>query len=276
MSAYYALGKERERLSSSPVAELEFERTKEIALRHLPPAPAVVADIGGGPGAYTLWLASLGYEVIHRDLMPLHVEQLRRETDGNPLIQTGAADARSLDLPDASVDAVLLLGPLYHLDKRAERVRALASAYRVLRPGGPVMAAAISRWAPRLDGRLRLRLDRVFPKMEGMLPAIERTGHLPPIGPEEFTAYLHRPAQLRSELTAAGFRVNELVGVEGPAFLLSDLADRLADDEGRRVVMETVRAVERVPELLGVSPHFLATAHKPTSTATATGPSGAP
>ncbi|MBO0802225.1 MAG: class I SAM-dependent methyltransferase [Nocardiopsaceae bacterium] len=262
MHAYYERGGEQERLAARPVGQLEFERTKEIVSRHLPPPPAVVADIGGGPGAYALWLASLGYEVIHRDLMPLHVEQLRRAAGGNPLIHSMVGDARSLDLPDAHVDALLLLGPLYHLDRRQDRLRALASAYRVLRPGGPVLAAAISRWAPRME-LLRQSAGRTFPGEEELLPAIERTGHLPPLGPGIFTGYLHRPAQLRSELTAAGFRVTDLVSVEGPAFLLGDLAERLADDECRRVVMETARALERVPELLGAGSHLLATARKP-------------
>ncbi len=48
--------------------------------------------------------------------------------------------------------------------------------------------------------------------------------------------------------------------MEGPAFLLGDLPERLADPEGRRVVMDTVRALERVPELLGAGTHLLATA----------------
>jgi SAM-dependent methyltransferase len=68
------------------------------------------------------------------------------------LIQTAVGDARDLDLADASVDAVLLLGPLYHLIDRAERVRALRECPRIARPGGPVFAAAISRWAARIDG----------------------------------------------------------------------------------------------------------------------------
>lgn len=260
MRAYYERGGEQARLAADPAGQLEFDRTREILLRHLPPPPAVIADIGGGPGAYALWLASLGYEVIHRDVIPLHVEQLRREAAGNPNINTAVGDARSLDLPDA----VLLMGPLYHLGKRQDRLQALTSAHRVLRPGGPLAAAAISRWSPRMDGLLRQRVDRVFPGVERLLPAIERTGHLPALGPGIFTAYLHRPAQLRSELAAAGFRVTELISVEGPAFLLGDLAERLADEESRRVVMETARALERVPELVGIGPHLLATAHKPT------------
>ncbi len=129
LRAYYERGMERERLSDGR-GELEFTRTTEIVLRRLSPAPAVVADIGGGPGRYALWLASLGYQVEHRDLMPLHVEQLTADTAGVPGIHTAVGDALDLDLPDASVDAVLLLGPLYHLTGRAERVRALRECTR--------------------------------------------------------------------------------------------------------------------------------------------------
>src|SRR2546430_8863358 len=78
LRAYYERGRERERLSDGR-GDLEFTRTTEIVLRQLPAAPAVVADIGGGPGPYALWLAPLGYQVEPRDLMPLHVEHLTAE-----------------------------------------------------------------------------------------------------------------------------------------------------------------------------------------------------
>ncbi|HEX6934626.1 MAG TPA: class I SAM-dependent methyltransferase [Streptosporangiaceae bacterium] len=258
MRAYYERGEERDRLAE-PRGQLEYERTKEILLRHLPPPPAVVADIGGGPGRYALWLAALGYQVVHRDLMPMHVEQLREAAAGDPLIDSDVADARGLDLADGSADAVLLLGPLYHLGRRADRVRALTEARRVVRCGGPVFVAAISRWAPRMDGILRLRLYEALPGVEGELPGIETTGHLPPFHRDAFNAYTHRPGQLRAELIASGSTIVDLVCVEGPAYLLDDLPERLADDEARRVVLETARALERVPELLGIGPHLLAT-----------------
>jgi SAM-dependent methyltransferase len=259
MRAYYDRGRELGRLSES-LGPLEFERTKEIILRCLPPPPAVVADIGGGPGAYALWLAQLGYQVRHRDLMPLHVGQVTEAAGGDHRIESAVADARDLDLPDESADAVLLLGPLYHLDRRRDRLQALAEARRVVRPGGHVFAAAISRWAPRMDDILRRRQYETVPAAEAALGQIERTGRLPPFRPGSFCGYAHRPGQLRAELAASGFQVIDLVCVEGPAFLLDDLAERLADDEGRRVVLETARALERVPELLGIGPHLLATA----------------
>ena len=261
MREYYERGLEAGRLAETQ-GLLEFERTKEIILRHLPPPPAVVADIGGGPGRYALWLAGLGYQVVHRDLMPQHVAALRQAVGSDQRIDSAVGDARQLDLAGESADAVLLLGPLYHLSRR-DRLRALAEAQRVVRPGGPVFAAAISRWALRMDGILRLRLYQTLPSAEAALPETERTGRLPPLHQGAFCGYTHRPGQLRAELAASGLKVTGVVGVEGPAYLLADLAERLADDDDRRVVLETARALERVPELLGIGPHLLATAFRP-------------
>jgi SAM-dependent methyltransferase len=261
MRAYYERGEEEARLADGAAGRLEFERTKEIVLRHLPPPPALVADIGGGPGRYSHWLAGLGYQVAHRDLMPLHVAQLQHARDAGAHIDSAVADARALDLADASVDAVLLLGPLYHLDERRDRVAALAEARRIARPGAPVFAAAINRWAMRLDDVLRRRRYEEFPDLEAMLAPLERTGRITPIYPGSFVGYTHRPDELRAEVRAAGLHLTSLVSVEGPAFLLGDLPERLADPEDRRVVMDTVRALEKVPELLGAGTHLLATAH---------------
>ena len=111
-----------------------------------------------------------------------------------------------------------------------------------------------------MDGVLRSRFYETIPAVELELPAIERTGRLPPLYAGSFCGYTHRPGQLRAEVAASGLQVIDLVSVEGPAYLLDDLAERLADEESRQVVFETARSVERVPELLGIGPHLLATA----------------
>jgi SAM-dependent methyltransferase len=257
LRAYYERGREQDRLSDGR-GQLEFTRTTEIVRRQLPPAPAVVADIGGGPGRYALWLASLGYQVEHRDLMPLHVRQLMEQA-GEAGIHTAVGDARDLDLPSASVDAVLLLGPLYHLTDHTERVRALREAARIVRPGGPVFAAVISRWASRIDGMLRERIYLKYPETLDRIDEIDRTGMLPPLDEGAFTAFCHRPEELRDEMGEAGLEITDLVSVEGPAFILGDLDARMADPADRSVALEVARAIERVPELLGFGPHLLAT-----------------
>src|SRR5258708_38169457 len=83
MREYYERGEEGDRLDS-PQGQLELERTKEIVLRHLPSPPAIVADIGGGPGRYALWLGAPGYHGPVRGLVPAPGEQGRRGAAGHP------------------------------------------------------------------------------------------------------------------------------------------------------------------------------------------------
>ena len=257
MRAYYEQGKERDRLAG-PKGALEAVRTKEILQRRMPIAPAVVADIGGGPGHYAVWLAELGYTVHHRDLMDLHVDQL--QALGNPSIHTEVGDARNLDLPDASVDAVLLLGPLYHLPAREDRLRTLREARRIVRGGGPIFIAVISRWAPRLDGVLQERLYEDNPDFLSALPEVERTGELPPVVPHGFVGYTHRPDDLVDEVSEAGLQLDDLVGVEGLPLSGADMESRVQVPAAWQVVLDAARTTERVPELLGLSPHLIATA----------------
>src|SRR5713101_7466630 len=74
--AYYNQGAEAERLAHG-AGRLELARTQELLRRYLPPAPAVVYDVGGGSGAYACWLARRGYAVHLLDAVPLHVAQAR-------------------------------------------------------------------------------------------------------------------------------------------------------------------------------------------------------
>ncbi len=190
VQAYYARDKERDRLGVG-VGRVEFARTVEIVERTLPPAPAVVADVGGGPGRYTDWLVEAGHSVVHRDLVAHHVEQVRARHGAKVDAEVG--DARALDLASSSVDVVLLLGPLYHLPRSENRVLALREAARVLKPTGVVHVAAISRWAVRLDGILVQRFHETHPVLTEVVDEIERTGVMEPITEAGFTATPTRP-----------------------------------------------------------------------------------
>lgn len=87
----------------------------------------------------------------------------------------------------------------------------------------------------------------------------ERTGVLPPLLPGGFTGFTHRPGQLRAEFSSADLEVADLVCVAGAAYLLNDLDDRAADEGAWQVILDAARAYERVPELLGLGSHLLAT-----------------
>lgn len=257
LHAYYARDNERDRLATG-VGRLEFVRTLSVIQRTLPVPPATIADIGGGPGRYTDWLVERGYKVIHRDIVPAHVDHVRQRH--GEAVDSAVGDARQLDLENSSVDLVLLLGPLYHLREPEERLRALAEARRVLRPGGLVHAAAISRWAARLHGILVDRVHEAYPSILGLIDEMERTGWMAPIVEGGFNGFAHRPDELRDEVIAADLQLRSLVTLEGGATALPDIDDRLDDPDQTALLLATLAAVEAVPELLGLGPHLLASA----------------
>ncbi|HSL21029.1 MAG TPA: class I SAM-dependent methyltransferase [Vicinamibacterales bacterium] len=265
IAAYYARGLERDRLAAGPGA-LEFARTQALLEQYLPAPPAVVADVGGGPGRYAVWLAERGYSVHLVDPIPLHVEQARAAADarsGATLASAEVGDARALSLPDASADAVLLLGPLYHLPERADRQHALAEARRVCRRGGVVIAAVISRFASTLDGlRGGYLEDPAFASVAA--GDLHHGRHHNPTGDPAYftTAYFHRAEDLVAECSAAGLTHETTLAVEGPAWLLPDLDARLADDRRRTVLLSALAALEAEPTLLGVSAHLLIVARR--------------
>jgi SAM-dependent methyltransferase len=262
--AHYGTGYERERLAAG-TSRLEFVRSREILCRFLPPVPATVLDIGGGPGAYAAWLAREGYRVHLLDAVPLHVAQAQEASAWQPDHPFTAAvgDARALPCGAESADAVLLFGPLYHLTERGDRLQALAEARRVLRPGGVVLAAAISRFASLLDGlKYGLFDDLGFVRIAER--DLEDGQHRNPEDhPGYFTtAYFHRPDELAQEVAAAGFSLDAVLAVEGPGSLLPDLSLWWEDPHRRDVLLSFIARVEAEPSLLGLGGHLMAVGHR--------------
>jgi SAM-dependent methyltransferase len=266
IAAHYAEGRpEDSRLRAGP-GLVELARTQQIIRRHLSPAPQRILDVGGASGVHATWLAADGHEVHLVDPVPLHVEQATA-AGADPAHRFTAAlgDARRLDELDESRDVVLLLGPLYHLTDRADRVRALAEAARIVRPGGLVVAAAISRFASLLDGLNRWLLGD--PEFRAVVTEDLATGqHRNPTGRAEWftTAYFHHPAELRVEAIDANLDVAEIVGVEGfSAWSLRSDPSTATEPDGLATHVWAAEAIEHEPTLQGLSPHLLLVARRP-------------
>jgi ubiquinone/menaquinone biosynthesis C-methylase UbiE len=257
---HYASGYEVGRLASG-TSRLELLRTRELIARYLPPPPATILDVGGGPGIHALWLASLGYDVHLVDIVPLHIEQARAAQWGNSLASTTVGDARALEAATGSVDAVLLMGPLYHLTEDADRLQALREALRVTKTGGWLFAAGISRFASLFDGVYFGFLED--PEFRAIVAQDLASGQHrnPGNHPAYFmSTYFHHPEDLRREVAAPGWDVQTLVGIEGPGAWATSLASpALAADH----LIEAARAIEAEPTLLGLSPHLMVVARRP-------------
>ena len=265
MLEHYASGYESQRLLHGS-SQIELARTQEIITRYASRPPAIVFDVGGGPGVYALWLAKQGYEVHLIDATPLHIEQARQASLLQPdasLAQIEVGDARDVKRADMSVDIVLLLGPLYHLTGRADRLAALREVYRILKPGGILFAAAISRFASLLDGlRQGLFDDPAF------APIVERDltdgQHRNPTNhPAYFTtAFFHHPQELEAEVKESGFLYDKTLPVEGPLWLSQYAIDKFNNQRRREQFLALMRRIEQEPLLLGASAHLLVIARK--------------
>jgi ubiquinone/menaquinone biosynthesis C-methylase UbiE len=246
--------------------QLEQARTQELLLRHLPAPPARIIDAGGGAGVYACWLAHRGYEVHLIDPVPKHVEQARAASNRqpeHPLASTEVGDARRLVHADASADAVLLLGPLYHLVEREDRIACLREAHRVLRAGGLAWGAGISHFASLFDSLSQGFFDD--PAFAPILARdLENGQHRNPTdNPMYFTdAFFHRPGELSRDFLAAGFEVVAVVAIEGPGWLARDFDRLWSDSVQRERLLAAVRKVEREPSVLGASSHIMAIGRK--------------
>ncbi|MEU4606814.1 class I SAM-dependent methyltransferase [Kribbella sp. NPDC023972] len=249
---------EATRLGSTIKGRLELARVQDLLSRYLPPPPATVADIGGGPGTHASWLKGRGYGVELIDPVERHVDQA--VAAGISAVQ---GDARRLPWDNGEFDAAFLAGPMYHLPDAAERRLALREAIRVTKLGGFVAVVAINRSANLIGSTLaNTLLER-----QGVVTEILRDGFSPRNDRMAHTTY-HTVAQLRSELTGAGLRAVTIHGLTGPGGWLTvmidahyrglPLPDSLQEPDPLRTALECSRLADSYPELVQASSLLLA------------------
>ena len=246
---------------------VEFHRTKEILSRYVD-GGKVIYDIGGGIGMYAAWLARKGNEVHLIELAENAVEYAKANMmkDCHFIAETG--NALQVNRPDGSADVVLLMGPLYHLRDRGDRLQSLREARRVLKKGGLLVAAGISKfssmtWALSVYGEKNDFIDD--PVFFNMIRGEMTTGdHIRPAEYPRFIveSYFTTSEEMKSEIDEVGFAVEKAVAVEGCIWFTPHLAEKWEDEASRERLLEIVRITESEPEMMGMSPHFLVIAKK--------------
>lgn len=248
------------------VGPLELIRTQEVISRYLPEPPAVVIDVGGAHGVYSCWLREQGYAVHLVDPVPRHVEQANEalseiESDGDWSAHIG--DARSLPLAYEFADLVLLMGPLYHLAEKEHRIVALKEALRVLKPGGVMCAATISKFASFIDGlKSGFLKDPAFVEIaqEDLVSGRHKN---PTDNPFYWTnAYFQHPDDTKAEIKEAGFKLDGQFALEGVLWAMKDFESSWKDEGLRNTLLTMMRTVENEESLMGASPHIMTVARK--------------
>ena len=247
---------------------LEFAVHKAWIAKFLPPAGAQILDIGGGPGRYSIWLAEQGYRVTLADLSPdlLAIAREKSAEAGVELEATIEADARELgQFADQAFDAVLCLGPLYHLKNEPDRRAVAAEVLRVLKPGAPVFAAFLNRLQV-----LRVAIDQDLPFFTPYTFEMVKQWHdegflVMPVAGIFTDAYAVHPHDVTPFMEKAGFQTADLISSQSIA------ADRMkhlalfAERQPTLYPWVIERLIEKAnePSIIGSGFHLLYIGRKP-------------
>ena len=142
LEAYYNEYDEENRLVRNRVGQVEYLTTRKYIDEYLTSKDIKILEVGAGTGRYSVTLAKEGYEVTAVELVEHNLEILKAKLDGTERItplQGNALDLTAFD--DNIFDLTLVLGPMYHLYTKEEKVTALKEAVRVTKQGGHIFVA---------------------------------------------------------------------------------------------------------------------------------------
>ena len=239
---------------------IEFGVTQRALGDFLPSAPATVLDIGSGPGRYAIPLVSAGYSVSLLDLSGecLKLAELEASRAGVAFVQVERGSATDLgSFGDATFDAALLLGPLYHLKSELDRAKAVSEAFRVLRPRGILFSAFLSRYSvvryaaktrPGQFGDDPQLIESILDQGYGDSDRADATFLK--------SSYFADPVAVQPFMERCGLETLEVLGCEGIVSEVEEQLNQLLAPELAKWVDLSYR-LGRKPELLAASAHVL-------------------
>ena len=237
--------------------QLEFDLTWRLLDEYLPSEGSIL-EIGAATGRYTLGLVERGYDVTAVDISEENLKACQEhlsEAGYQDEVQFIVADARDLNqVPPKAYDAVLLMGPLYHLIYETDRNMALQEAFARLHAGGVIFTAFISRygiWGDLLKNMPEIIED--WGEVQSVLSKGRNEDDYPRGG---FRAYFATVEEIAPLHEAVGFETIKVVGVE-PAISADDESYNQLEGERRKRFLDVFYEISVQPSIVGASRHLL-------------------
>jgi len=246
----------------------QHQLERDIILRYfeqyLPPSSDIL-EIGAATGQHTVWLARQGHRVTAVDLSTSLAEKCRKRLSIEELeasVDCHIADARDLSsLPQKIYDAVLMMGPLYHLILPEDRIQALRESYVRLRPGGIFFSALINRYG--ILGDL-LQRNPSWIENQKEVRSLIKLGYNTE-NPREggYRGHFAIVEEIRSLHEEIGLQSLVLAGVE-PVISADDESYNRLQGGQRELWLDLFYEISQEPSLLASSRHLLYIGRKPT------------
>ena len=241
----YDIFNEDKRLNRGNSSRVEFLTTVHYIEKYLNPGDKML-DVGAGAGQYSIYFARKGYGVSAIELADSNISAFRAkltEADDIDLVQGNALDLSRY--ADESFDAVLLFGPLYHLENRADRLRAISEAKRVCKKDGKIFFAFISN-----DFIILTELS-YNPNYFSSGDYDKETFRL-----TDFPFVFHTVDACRELLADAGVTVECEIAADTVAELMQEKIDALSDADFAQFMRYHLYICEK-KEFLGMTNHLL-------------------
>jgi SAM-dependent methyltransferase len=246
--------------------QLEYDITCRYLEKYLPPPGAKVLEIGAATGRYTMELARRGYSVLAIDIASDLVARAKARIDNLGLgnrVEFKVGDIRTCgDIAESSFDAVLVMGPLYHLVFREERELVLNRVFQSLKPGGVVFSAWISRFGIFGDN-LKKMPDLIYKKE--IVASVLEHGCDPEwhrCRKDSFRGYYAKADEIAPIHEQAGFRTLVVAGAE-PAISADDASYNCLEGERRQLWLDLLFKLSTEPSIMASSRHMLYIGEKP-------------
>lgn len=253
---FYNSAPEREH-SRLEERQLEYDLTWRYFNQYLP-SQGNILEIGAASGRYTLALAKRGYTITAVDLSAALHEACRKtivDEGFERQVRLVVADARNLsDVTKKEFDAVLLMGPLYHLIAEGDRKLALKEVFDRLRKGGLIFSAFISRFGVLGD---LLKKNPGWIENQAEVGALLAKGHRPEDAPRGgFRGYLAQVSEIAPLHEGMGFETLVVAGIE-PAISADDESYNQLQGKQRQQWLDLFYAISAEPTIIGASRHLL-------------------
>lgn len=263
LESFYNKASEETRLEKG-MGIFEFERIKELIKTHISKPKSTIIDVGGGTGKYSEWLAKKGHKVHLLEPVEKHIKlaQKRAKKLQHPFSVT-QGESQNLPYQNEVADLVILHGPLYHLQKREDRIATILEAKRVLKKGGVILGFAINATASTVVGLMNgmIHANSFFEMCKQELTTGIHNA------PKDFPflladAFYHKPQELKEEFLEQGLEFINLFAVEGMIWLDNEYFANMLDKKKSKTLRELQKITQNDEYLLPFSPHMMIAAKK--------------